>query len=232
VPDLSRQKEDPAYGPNGLYAFPKLPGVIHSNRMTVEMSYSRQPTSREFDAVQWREGRYRHIHGGIDNGDGPMLVAEFDIDNDGLKEIVIKAGFMRNYFPSESGKVAGGEDHLFVFEKDAIDLSKPTTSMSFYGGQDGKPKPAWISRSENARYRLIRPFVFEGVAYLSGYEQVWSKAFDPNDLQEYLDVVRYSKADTARLLDISSSEFERLYGGLHPTKPKARTPPPFMRVVK
>src|SRR5262245_3898216 len=49
------------YGPQSPYAFSRLPGIVHDSRMTFEMSYSRLPTSPEFEAIQWREGRFRFV---------------------------------------------------------------------------------------------------------------------------------------------------------------------------
>ena len=179
------------YGPDSPYSFPKLPGVKHDDRMAFDMSFSRLPTSPEFEGIEWREGRFRHVYAGTDRGDRPMLVAEFDINNDGAKEIVIKQAFMMNYFPSETGKVAGGEDRFFVFESGTVDLNKPITFSEFYDGQSGHKRPALISPSENAPYRLIRPFILNGMTYLSGYQQRWSKNFDPQRVREYIDIVRY-----------------------------------------
>jgi hypothetical protein len=167
---LKNDPNDPAYGPKGRYAFPKLPGVSHDNRMTLDMSYSRLPSSPVFEAIEWKEGRYRfESGGGPDLGDLPMLVAEFDINNDGVVDTVIKHKFMLSYFPG--GRAPGGEDALFVFERGAIVLTQRVTSGMFYKLQDDRKKPAMIPGSYSSR--LIRPFLLEGVVYLSAYEQVW-----------------------------------------------------------
>jgi len=184
---------EPVYGANSPYAFAKRPGVSHDYRMTFDMSYSRLPSSPEFDAIEWREGRYRHtgLAGSPDHGDQPMLVAEFDIDNDGQVETVIKGRFMLTYYPAESGGTPGGEDTLFVFRKDEIDLQRPIDSPTFYSGQPGRKNPSMIALSPVGPYRIIRPFVLEGVTYLSGYQQDWDKNFDMRKVREHLHVVRY-----------------------------------------
>ncbi len=193
-PSLTTLSDDPAYGPNGRYAFPKLPGVTHDNRMTSDMGYSRLPTSPEFEAIKWHDGRYRFAS--RPDHDRPMLVAEFDIDNDGQTDIVIKSQFMLGFEPSH-GSAPGGEDTLFVFEKSAIDLNHSLTYEMFVKGRvDKKKKPAMIPGAYSRR--LIRPFLLNGVVYLSTYEQVWEGG-EFRDLgtrftrleSEYMNVLRY-----------------------------------------
>jgi len=209
-PGLTALRNDPndtAYGPNGRYTFPKLPGVTHENRKTLDMSYSRLPSSSEFDAIEWREGRYRFVEpSGNDHGDQPMLVAEFDIDNDGRVDTVIKTSFMLAYDGS-SGH--GGEDTLRVLERGAIDLTQPVTSEMFYRHQSGKKKPVMISGPYWSR--LIRPFLFEGIVYLSAYEQIWgggeSRSFGTRLDGEYMNVLRY-RSGSERLAPGEWSELE------------------------
>ena len=184
---------DRAYGPNGRFAFPTFPGVIHDNRIAAVMRYSRFPTSPEFDAIKWREGRYRfRAASGLDLREQPMLVAQFDIDNDGRPDTVIKTSFMAGYWPSHDS-VEGGEDELFVFLKGEIDLSRVVTYEDLMGGQAGGHRPTMISGG-NSR-RLIRPFLFDGNAYLSTYEQQWrgGEFFDSSTKLdgEYTNVLRY-----------------------------------------
>jgi hypothetical protein len=67
-------------------------GVAHDSQMTLQMSFSALPTSPEFDAIHWREGR---IDLGAPVGESPALIAEFDLDNDNRPELVVKSGFMQ-----------------------------------------------------------------------------------------------------------------------------------------
>jgi len=162
------------YGQESNYAFPKLPGVTHEPRAALEMSYSRHPTSPEFEAIKWQEGRYRFIEpSGKDHGELPMLIAEFDIDNDGKIETVIKARFMETYYIHRG---SGGEDALFVFPKGEVDLSKAIASEILYRPNANDKRPVMISMLPSAPFRLVRPFVVEGVTYLSAYRQEWSEA--------------------------------------------------------
>lgn len=189
-PSLTARRDDPAYGPNGRYAFPKLPGVTHDNRMTLDMGFSRFPTSPEFDAIEWKEGRYRltGMGGSPDHGDQPMLVAEFDIDNDGVLDTVVKDRFMRSYLPGTGGGAPGGEDTLFIFQKGAIDYTRPVVSDMFYTVQEGKKGPVLISGLSNSS-RLIRPFRFEGINYLSSYQPQWENRYSVS--KERIEIARY-----------------------------------------
>jgi hypothetical protein len=168
-PPLDLGKDSP-YGIHGSYAFDKLAGVEHDNRTAFRMGYAKLPTSGDFQAIAWREGRYRFVESsGKDHGDLPFLVAEFDIDNDGHAETVVKTSFMTNYWPSHRS-VEGGEDTLFIFRGGSLDLSRKLDSGAFYKGQDGKQSPAMLQLG-NAR--LVRPFMTNGVVYLLTYQQEW-----------------------------------------------------------
>lgn len=151
-----------SYGPESTYAFPKRAGLAHSSEMTYAMRYSRLPTSQEFDAIEWREGRMDY---GSPAGIGPALIAEADIDNDGQVELLIKSGFMRSY-QSDGGR--GGEDYLYVLHGSARDLPEPIPSKARRAhGPDGGP--AVIAPTAEAPYRLVRPFRYEGQTYVAGY---------------------------------------------------------------
>jgi hypothetical protein len=153
------------------------------------MGYSRQPSSPEFDAITWREGRF----GFSTHRDRPMLVAELDIDNNGKPDLVIKRSFMEGFEPSH-GSAPGGEDTLLVFEIGALDLQR---EIHFAPGfRVANAKPATIHGAYERR--LIRPFVLNGVVFLSTYEQVWEGG-EFQDLGsrfsrlegEYMHVLRY-----------------------------------------
>lgn len=184
---------DRAYGPEGRFSFPRLDGVVHDNRATWIMRYSKLPASPEFTATTWREGRYRvSTRLGANHGDQPFLVGQVDIDNDGRPETLIKSSFMQNFWPSYES-VEGGEDTIFVFREGDIDLSKTIGFQDFFNGQPGKRKPIMISGSYERR--LIRPFDFDGIVYLSTYEQVWEDGEysgpDTRLLGEFINVLRY-----------------------------------------
>ena len=184
---------DRAYGPDGRFSFPRLRGVVHDDRATWIMRYSKLPTSPEFTSTAWSEGRYRVSTSlSANHANQPFLVGEVDIDNDGRPETLVKSSFMQNFWPSHDS-VEGGEDTIFVFREGDIDLNKTIKFQDFFNGQAGKRKPIMISGSYERR--LIRPFVFDRIVYLSAYEQDWEDGEysgpDTRLLGEYVNVFRY-----------------------------------------
>lgn len=183
-PALARLVEsDSNYGQGSVFSFPKVPGVDHDTKATLLMSYSRYPTSPEFDAVDWREGRITGMPGEA-SGLHPVLVADIDIDNDGLKETVLKTAFMLQYY---SGNGSGGEDVLYVLPQRSAPLAHPISWHEVISAGDQSNRIALIALSEDVPFRLIRPFVYEGTTYLMGYEQ----AYNGGNQLERFHVVKY-----------------------------------------
>jgi hypothetical protein len=108
--------------------FPRLPGVEFDERMASNYFYSAYATSSEFDAIGWREGR------GIWDEEGkrvqPFLVADFDIDNDGRPDRVVKSSFMLSFWPAKRS-VPGGEDRLWIFDESQLDLTRTVVLSAF-----------------------------------------------------------------------------------------------------
>jgi hypothetical protein len=102
APPMPWSKKNQDYAADSKYAFELLPGVEHSTAATFEMRFSAQPTSPEFSAIHWKEGR--GIPGGCPAGETcpgeapqPILVADFDIDNNGTIDTVIQQQFFGGY---------------------------------------------------------------------------------------------------------------------------------------
>jgi hypothetical protein len=55
--ELFTQDDERNYSATSKYAFPTMSGVEHDDMTTAQMSYSKQPTSPEFDAINWLELR-------------------------------------------------------------------------------------------------------------------------------------------------------------------------------
>lgn len=182
------------YEEGGQYALPLLSGVKRDPRLTIKARRSFQPTSPEFEAVKWQEGRTTGLPD-IGITDQPILVANIDIDNDGTVETVIKESFMQGYLPSYRSML-GGEDSLFIFRNGDIDLTQqPINRRTFYDGFVGHRLPAQIIGFANSySARLTRLFTYEGVNYLSAYSQAWLKddadPYQPPD-REYMEVLQY-----------------------------------------
>ena len=188
----SSKPED--YAEGGQNALPMLPGVQRDSRLSTETRRSLQPSSPEFDAVKWQEGRIKYPQEYI--GEQPTVVTNIDIDNDGSIETVIKISFMQGYLPSH-GSMLGGEDSLFIFRNGDIELNpQPLDNRVFYDGWKGHRPPAEIAGYANQfSGRLIRIFAYEGVNYLSAYSQAWLEEDLGNPYQmpdkEYMEVLQY-----------------------------------------
>lgn len=118
--------------------------------------YSRYPSSDEFEAVDWRT---RMVTRKTDDGatyQWPVLFAEFDIDNDGGTEIVIKD----DWFTGERDS----RESLLFFKKGEIDPNKLSEWNEIYG------QPGKSPRGIGTAARIIRPFVIDSMSYLMMYE--------------------------------------------------------------
>ena len=179
-PFLTKLTDDPEYGADSPYAFPKLPGVAHDSSAALLMSFSRRPSSPEFDAIAWREGR---IDYGQPAGEGPALVAVFDVDNDGTQELVIKSAFARTY-ESDGGR--GGWDYVYIFKDRRIqELPNPIPLGAFR--PKGLTGPALIVQSPGFPYRFVRPFRLKGVTYIAAYDQ----SYRGKTVSEFVDILKY-----------------------------------------
>lgn len=115
-----------------------------------ETRYSKYPTSPEFDAIQWTTHRYKH-----NSASNTALYSEFDIDNDGVQDLVVRVGFFRGS--------PGSWDYIWVFSKGTVDLSQFRTHADFV--QRIAPK-----RKASLGYPAHeRPFIYRGRTYIHGY---------------------------------------------------------------
>lgn len=178
----SAYEDDPISPP----AFPRLPGVDYDERKALDLRFSAFPTSAEFDVIQWKEGRI--VRDAERNISSPMLVAKADIDNDGQQDVLVKTSFMLSYPPAHRS-VPGGEDRLFVLNENQLDLSQSVTLRTFYG-HVGQARPALLDyMTLDLAARSIRPFVYDGITYLSVYEQLADS--EDKIAQEAMWVLRY-----------------------------------------
>jgi len=112
--------------------------------------YSRQPSSAEYDAIKWNFHYYKR------NGrEEPVLHAEFDIDNDGTNELVLKTGF---FYGSP-----GSWDYIEIYPAGSIDFSKFATRADY-------ERNILPHRRAEIAYPLHqRLFIFRGTTFISGY---------------------------------------------------------------
>ncbi len=176
---------------------PLLPGAKEDLGSFINMRFSFQPTSPEFDAIKWQLGKETHHYRGVADAylNTPFIAADMDINNDGQVETVVKDAFMGCYIP---GCDAGHADDLSIFRKGDIDLMLgPIEWDVFFKGQNDHP-PLAIIYGPQSSCDLVRPFIYDGVTYLSCYHRKWLRDFrdfrDPRNLtpaREYTDVLKY-----------------------------------------
>ena len=180
--------ESKQYGPDGLYSFPKYPGVEGFNLSMFGLGCSRRPSSPEFDAVPWRvalrfnktsidappisvceQYRQEKVMGPGKGGKVcfyPLLITDFDIDNDGRVETVVKDSFQKNYPPLDHHSA----DHYYVFPQGTVD------PWHFDYGPDYRAQyKKFGSWPRDITVFSARPFIFHGVSYLSQYTRWWKK---------------------------------------------------------
>lgn len=199
--------EKKTYGENSEYAFPRLPGVEHNDRFTFLMRYSKLPTSPEFEAIKWREGR-RISPPVLSEADckqennrdsvlcksqeSPFLVAEFDINNDGRDEQVVKTSFMSDWAYGNTPI-----DGLQILKKKKIDFSRQLPPSMKFGHipltHRGKGGELEIIDS----WRHIRPFVLFGKTYLYFQDDISRELNNSNleRLRSYTIVSEYHNDD-------------------------------------
>lgn len=148
------------YSADSKYGFPLLPGVKHSTEATYEMRFSAWPTSPEFSAIHWKEGRA--VLGGCPagktcSGEGPIpiLVAYFDFDNDGATDTVIKSAFNSDKYSPE--------DVLVVWRGQMLKITGTPSLWDLEHPQDKKLTPIIMWDAH------LRPIMYRGIAYVASY---------------------------------------------------------------
>lgn len=156
----------------GSYALPLLPGVTRDPRLARAMIFSIQPSSPEFDAVKWQEGRVQYPNG----NDQAVMVADVDIDNDGSVDTVVKFFFAQpNLLSNPRSREA------LAAYRGAIKLEQlPFDINTLYIRQEGGKTPVNIgfdfgSSASVFPYMIVRVFSYGGVNYLSAYGRRWLK---------------------------------------------------------
>lgn len=161
--------KEPSFAADGPYAFPRLPGVEHDDGMTRRMMLSKVPTSPEFEAIKWQEGRLvfgnpPESAGPQNNVPSPMLVAFFDFDNDGKIDTVIKEQFADGYNRIVYG---GGAESDYIIVRRSEELSiGPLLSLWELRNPSNLSSPHQTP-IVTAQYQ--RPFIYRGMTYVAQY---------------------------------------------------------------
>jgi hypothetical protein len=149
------------------YSFPTIPGVQPEFEDLLEMRYSRFPSSPEFDAISWTEGRLspdgpQDGTGGAGGSSQPILLAHIDIDNDGKLDTVMKIGFSRGYNWLVSKEYAPAE-YIWVWrDSEAANL---TLDPRLIAQMPLTERPALVTPSD-----YQRPFIYHEKTYLARYQ--------------------------------------------------------------
>lgn len=169
-----------------------FPGVKGDWSNYDEFLYSFDPSSPEFDAIKWKLGtEISHTEGDPIQYATPFIAADLDINNDGKIKTVIKDAAMDIYFVPNRVNA----DVLFIYFQGDIDLTKePIEAGMFFKGLNGHP-PFAVIYGPTSTCMLVRPFVYDGVTYLSCYHRKWTKVIhdyvNPTPAQEYTDVLKF-----------------------------------------
>lgn len=172
--------------------FTRLPSVEFNADLAQLMSKARFPSSPEFEAIKWREGRLKLTREKLDNKVEeymlPLLIADFDIDNDGKIDTVIQDGFF--------GGMVYGADSFSVYPAGTVDM-KDLVGTSVMKPRDvqGTRVIHGVENIPIITWHSLRPFILDGVTYFSGarYESPYD-GFKPNHIyKDYMDVLKYIK---------------------------------------
>lgn len=175
----------------------RLPGVEFNADLMGLMDRALFPSSPEFEAIKWREGRYKYQTTNTKSGGevvstatiiNPLLAADFDIDNDGKIETVIQDGFFEG--------MVYGADSFSVYPVGTVDMK------DLVGDSTMKPRGVHgirlihgVENIPTIKWHSLRPFILNGVTYLSGarFETPYDD-FEPNHIyKDYMDILKYIK---------------------------------------
>jgi hypothetical protein len=178
--------DDPHYRADSRYEFSRLPGVAHETRKTFDMRYSKVPSSPEFDAVEWKEGRaiIGEPVGGVPMPGGhtpiPILVAYIDIDNDGQIDTVAKTGFNGGYSYMAYGNGSGlDSEYLVTWPGEKLDFTGVRSLWPLENATPVDKLPIGYDGS------YLRPFVYKGRSYLAKYEIDLGEDYDATSKPPY-----------------------------------------------
>lgn len=174
--------------------FTRLPSVEFNADLAQLMSQAKFPSSPEFEAINWREGRYKST---VSSKEVtlPVLVADFDIDNDGTLDTVLHGTFYTPKHPSH--------DAFSIYPEGALDLMvfedswlPPSTDAQI---QKTRTLYRSVETLTDETWNSLRPFILDGVTYLSatGYEPPRNSFFkhgqtfkDHKALSKYIEKTR------------------------------------------
>jgi hypothetical protein len=149
------------------YAFPLVSGVSHDIKATFAMRFSKVPSSSEFDAISWAEGRTELAPVSLDNGiRRPYLISYVDFDNDAIMDTIVKVSFSIGYpWLFFHGGDTGDAELLLVFRGQHVDPSTISNIPDLIRGSALRSKPLVVNGD------WLRPFIYRNKTYVASYSQ-------------------------------------------------------------
>ncbi|OQX07526.1 MAG: hypothetical protein BWK76_24740 [Desulfobulbaceae bacterium A2] len=132
----------------------------------------------EFEAVKWREWQIQSSPGGGSVRLMPILVAELDIDNDGVKDWVVQHQFLYGHLPPENFIMPNGNytithgDGYAIFPAGGLDLTMPLSREHIFHGQISGHATRMLGFPKETAQQLFF-FVSRGKTYLAAYRPYW-----------------------------------------------------------
>ena len=190
-------EEDPSFAADSEFAFPRLPGVEHDYKATFTMLSSKKPSSPEFDAVPWKEGRAilgdpPESAGPVNDTPMPILVTYVDFYNDGHMDAVIKKQFTRGYSYMANSGGNGLDDELITVILDQ--KLSPGPTLSWWDLRKKAQSSSKFINTIDAAYERL--FIYKGQTYVAHYDIQLST--NPNAVKpskELMSVLRYHVSD-------------------------------------
>lgn len=227
-PWATHRSDSKAYEPDGFYYYPKYPGVEEFVFSTLGYSYSRRPSSPEFDAISWRSAlridrsptdapplsvceQYRKEKKMSPKGTRcffSLLIADFDIDNDGRAETVLKDMFMTGNPLSKHYSY----DHYYIFPQGTVDPWEFAYGTQF---RDQYEKFGSWPRVLSVEVFMARPFILNGASYLSSYHRWWKNEEEHDDPKffgepdrEYMEIYKARSGELKPKTRYSPAQYE------------------------
>lgn len=178
--------------------FKAFDGVVQTPKDSFYLLLSLKPTSTEFDAVPWMEGRLKREPGAwmemrFPRALLPILVAKIDVDNDGRDEYLVKWSFLTS--PPRNGLFEWGAapiDGIYIY--DSTGVQQADFSKFELRRYSKNPALSHIFLTDE-KTTLIRPLKYQGRWYFHAYHTQWPKVETTHGLpsQESIEIFQIDR---------------------------------------
>lgn len=194
VPDW--EKTPLTYGTGGGFSWSMEPGVSPLPEANIRFRFSKSPATPEFTAIPWTQARMKQSTSEYPGKMTPylermrlanerLLMAHVDIDNDGVKDTLIKPVATLGYDFIASPNSPGLPEYIYVVRSREVPWTDYWSWDDFY---------SVVPRAEVAILEgaLLRPFRFRDHSYVLRYQIEPSEAkgfpMKPHESLEILEV--------------------------------------------